>query len=368
MNYDYLIVGAGFFGATFARCMADAGKRCLVIEKRNHPGGNAYTRNIDGIDVHVYGAHIFHTSDFRVWEFINGFSPFNRFTNSPVANYKGEIYNLPFNMNTFNRLWGVVTPDEARNKIESQRAREIMTPCNLEEQALQLAGTDIYEKLIRGYTQKQWGRDCKDLPATIIRRIPLRFTYDNNYFNDRYQGIPIDGYTRIFEKLLKNIDVQFNTDYLAQKDALRQLAYKVVFTGPIDAYFDYTYGPLSYRSLQFKTQTLPIPNYQGCAVVNYTDANIPWTRIIEHKHFTFGTQESTVITHEYPEEWNQGMEPFYPINDIPSQDLYERYRALALQEENVIFGGRLGEYCYYNMDEVVLKALEAVETELFYEH
>ncbi len=344
--YDYLIVGSGLFGGVFAYFAAKHGKKCLVLEKRDHAGGNIYCENIEGINVHMYGAHIFHTSDREVWDFVNSLVEFNRFTNSPIANYKGEIYNMPFNMNTFSRMWGISTPDEAKAIIDSQRASVKGEPKNLEEQAISLVGTDIYEKLVKGYTEKQWGRDCKDLPSSIIKRLPVRFTYDNNYFDDLYQGIPIGGYNKITEKLFEDAEVRLDTDYLADKDAYDALAEKTVYTGTIDSYFNYIYGKLEYRSLRFETEVLDTDNFQGNAAVNYTDRETPYTRIIEHKHFEFGTQEKTVITREYPVTWSEGMEPYYPINDNKNQELYEKYAALADKEKNVIFGGRLAEYRY----------------------
>ena len=363
-QYDYLIVGSGLFGAIFAHEAAQKGKKCLVVEKRGHTGGNIYCRETAGINVHEYGAHIFHTSNWDVWAYVNRFAEFNRFTNSPIANYHGEIYNMPFNMNTFSRMWGVEKPDQARAIIEKQRAEIQGQPRNLEEQAISLVGRDVYEKLIKGYTQKQWGRACTDLPAFIIKRLPVRFTYDNNYFNDLYQGIPIGGYNVIIDRLLEGIEVRLGCDFLENRQALSALADKVVYTGMIDAYFDYQYGKLEYRSLRFETQLLDQSNYQGVAVVNYTDAETPFTRIIEHKHFEFGTQEKTVITREYPAEWQPGMEPYYPVNDEKNQALYARYKALADAQPNVIFGGRLAEYKYYDMDKVVFSALQACGREL----
>ena len=357
-KYDYLIVGAGLYGAIVAHEAAKKGKRVLVVEKRSHIAGNIYTYEQDGINVHQYGAHIFHTNNLEVWNYVNQFATFNRYTNSPIANYKGEIYNLPFNMNTFNKMWGVITPQEAQAKIEQQKEDAgIDSPKNLEEQAISLVGTDIYRKLIDGYTQKQWGRPCTELPAFIIKRLPVRFTYDNNYFNALYQGVPIGGYTRLVEHLLEGIEVRLNVDYLAQKASLDVLADNVVYTGPIDAYFGYKLGELQYRSVQFKTEVLDMPNYQGNAVVNYTDAETPYTRIIEHKHFEFGTQDKTVISREYSVEWKRGDEPYYPVNDARNSQLYEAYRKLADREPNVFFGGRLGEYKYYDMDKVVENAL-----------
>ena len=363
MYYDYLVVGAGLFGAIFAREAADRGKSVLVIDKRDHIAGNIYTKEVEGINVHEYGAHIFHTNNKLVWNYINRFAEFNRYTNSPVANYNGEIYSLPFNMYTFNKMWNVVTPDEAREKIASQvEEAGITDPKNLEEQAISLVGTDIYEKLIKGYTEKQWGRDCKDLPSFIINRLPVRYTYDNNYFNAIYQGIPIGGYTKMVENMLEGIKVVTNTDYFEAKDELGEFG-KVVFTGPIDAYFDYKLGALEYRSVRFETETIDTPNFQGNAVVNYTDRETPWTRIIEHKFFEFGEQPKTVISREYSSEWKLGDEPYYPVNDEKNAALYAQYKELADAEPNVIFGGRLGEYKYYDMDKVIEAALKCVEKE-----
>ena len=365
MKYDYLIVGAGLFGAVFARQAKDAGKNVLVIDKRPHIAGNIYTENVEDIPVHKYGAHIFHTNDKKVWQYVNRFAEFNRYTNSPMANYNGELYSLPFNMLTFNKMWGVITPQEARTKIEEQRAKSGITePKNLEEQAISLVGTDIYEKLIKGYTQKQWGRPCNELPSFIIKRLPVRFTYDNNYFNALYQGIPVDGYTSMVEKMLDGIEVRLNTDYFDNKDSLDKIANKIVYTGAIDAYFNYCYGTLSYRSVKFETEVLDIDNYQGNAVINYTDEKTPYTRIIEHKHFVFGTQEKTVISKEYSQEWTIGIEPYYPVNDDTNNALYQKYKSLAEKETNVIFGGRLGQYRYYDMDATILAALEVAESEL----
>ena len=364
--FDYLIIGAGLYGAVFARQAADAGKKVLVIDKRDHIAGNVYTEKVEGIDVHKYGAHIFHTNNKVVWDYVNRFVTFNRFTNSPVANYKGELYSLPFNMYTFNKMWGVVTPDEAAAKIAEQRAAAGITePKNLEEQAISLVGTDIYEKLIKGYTQKQWGRPCTELPSFIIKRLPVRLTFDNNYFNALYQGIPIGGYTRLVENLLEGIEVRLGIDYLEHKDELDALAEKVVYTGPIDAYFGYRLGALEYRSVRFETELLDTPNYQGNAAVNYTDSETPYTRIIEHKWFTFGKDEAgndlpkTVISREYSSEWHPGDEPYYPVNDEKNSALYAKYKALAEREDKVIFGGRLGEYKYYDMDAVIAAALTA---------
>ncbi len=363
--YDYLIVGAGLFGAVFAQQAVQAGKSVLVVEKRNNVGGNIYTENVEGIQIHRYGAHIFHTNSQRVWEYISRFAEFNRFTNSPVANYKGEIYSLPFNMYTFNRMWGVVTPQQAMDMIDGQReSAGITSPKNLEEQAISLVGTDIYEKLVKGYTEKQWGRACKALPSFIIKRLPVRFTYDNNYFEALYQGIPEGGYTKLVEKLLEGAEVRCGVDYLSCKKALDSLAHRVVYTGAIDAYFGYSLGALEYRSLRFEEELLEQPNYQGNAVVNYTDSETPWTRIIEHKWFQFGKDEAgralpkTVITREYPCEWKQGDEPYYPVNDEKNNRLYGEYKAMAERESSVIFGGRLAEYKYYDMDMVILSALE----------
>lgn len=364
MKFDYLIVGTGLFGAVFAHEAKKHGKRCLVVEKRNHIAGNIYTENIEGIQVHQYGAHIFHTSNEEVWRYVNQFARFNHFVNSPIANYKGKLYNLPFNMNTFYQMWGVKTPAEAAQKIEEQRkAAGIVEPKNLEEQAISLVGEDIYRLLIKGYTEKQWGRDCRDLPASIIRRLPVRFTFDNNYFKDRYQGIPEEGYTAMVSKMLEGIEVRLNTDFLEHKEELEAVADKVVFTGPIDAYFNYTYGPLNYRSVRFETEILPISNYQDVAVVNYNEREVPFTRIIEHKHFAFGTQEKTVISREFPSEWQLGVEPYYPVNDATNSALYERYKALAEMNDKVHFAGRLGQYKYFDMDKVINEALVYTRTE-----
>ena len=364
-EYDYLIVGAGLFGAVFAREMTDAGKRCLVIDRRDHVAGNACTETVEGIAVHRYGAHIFHTNDDAVWDYVNRFARFNRFTNSPIANYKGELYNLPFNMNTFHQMWGVTTPAQARAEIRRQQeASGDGEPQNLEEQAIRLVGRDIYEKLIKGYTQKQWGRPCTELPSFIIRRLPVRFTYDNNYFNARHQGIPEDGYTALVERMLEGIPVRLHTDFLPRREELSALAERVLYTGPIDAYFDYRLGALEYRSLRFETELLDTDNYQGNAVVNYTDAETPYTRIIEHKHFVYGTQPKTVITREYSAEWRPGDEPYYPVNDGKNAALYQAYRELAQQEQRVIFGGRLGEYRYYDMDQVVRAALDCAREQI----
>ena len=362
MKFDCVIVGAGLYGATVAQRLREKGKSVLVLEKRDQIGGNVYTEEIEGIQVHKYGAHIFHTSDKRVWDYVNRFAEFNRYTNAPVANYHGELYSLPFNMYTFNRMWGVVTPREAEEKIAEQRAAAgISEPKNLEEQAISLVGTDIYEKLIKGYTEKQWGRPCTELPAFIIRRLPVRFTFDNNYFNARFQGIPVGGYTAMVEKMLEGAELRLGVDYMAEKSAWDRMADVVVYTGPIDRYFGYRYGPLEYRSVRFETELLDVPNFQGNAVVNYTDRETPWTRIIEHKHFEFGAQPKTVISREYSVEWQPGDEPYYPVNDEKNNAHYEQYRALADRERNMIFGGRLGEYRYYDMDAVIAAALDLAE-------
>lgn len=368
---DYLIVGAGLYGAVMARELMDAGKRVLVLEKRDHIAGNVYTKKTEGIHVHVYGAHIFHTNSKEVWDYVQRFAVFNRFTNSPVANWKGELYSLPFNMYTFNKMWGVVTPAEAAARIEQQRrAAGIAEPKNLEEQAISLVGTDIYEKLIKGYTQKQWGRPCTELPAFIIKRLPVRLTFDNNYFNALYQGIPVGGYTKLVENMLEGIEVRTCTDYLAEREHWNGIAKKIIYTGPIDAYFGFSLGNLEYRSVRFETEVLDMPNFQGNAAVNYTDAETPWTRIIEHKWFEFGKDEQgrelpkTVISREYSSEWRPGDEPYYPVNDEKNTALYARYRALSKGEKNVIFGGRLGEYRYYDMDLVIASALERAKAEL----
>ena len=356
--YDYLIVGAGLYGAVCAHEAMRRGKSVLVIDKRPNIAGNIYTEEIEGINVHVYGAHIFHTNNKMVWNYVNQFAEFNRFTNSPVANYHGELYSLPFNMYTFNKMWGVVTPAQAEAKIEEQRkAAGIATPKNLEEQAISLVGTDIYEKLVKGYTEKQWGRPCSELPAFIIKRLPVRFTFDNNYFNALYQGIPIGGYTSMVARMLEGAEVKLNTDYLKNKAKLDKLADRIIYTGPIDAYFNYQQGALEYRSVRFETEIMDQPNFQGNAAVNYTDAETPWTRIIEHKWFEFGTQPKTVISREYSSEWKPGDEPYYPVNDEKNSHLYEQYRKMAENEKKVIFGGRLGEYKYYDMDQVIEAAL-----------
>lgn len=367
-QYDYLIVGAGLFGAVFAHEMKEKGKKCLIIDKRAHIAGNAYTENVEGIQVHKYGAHIFHTSDKEVWDYVNSFATFNRYTNSPVARYKDELYNLPFNMNTFYALWGVKTPEEARAKIEEQKAEALAgrantEPANLEEQAIALAGRDIYEKLVKGYTEKQWGRRATELPPFIIKRLPVRFTFDNNYFNDTYQGIPVGGYTAMVAKMIEGIEVRLNTDYLQNREEFDALAEKIVYTGMLDEFYDYCYGPLEYRSLRFETETLDMQNFQGNAVVNYTEYEVPYTRIIEHKHFEFGTQEKTVITREYPATWKQGDEPYYPMNDEKNTALFAKYKALADEQDKVIFGGRLGEYKYYDMHQVIRRALEVARAE-----
>lgn len=370
-QYDYLVVGAGLFGAVFARQAKAAGKKVLVVDKRDHVAGNVYTREMEGIHVHVYGAHIFHTNNKTVWNYVNQFAEFNRFTNSPVANYHGQLYSLPFNMYTFNQMWGVVTPEQAAEKIRQQReAAGITQPKNLEEQAISLVGTDIYEKLVKGYTEKQWGRPCDQLPAFIIKRLPVRLTFDNNYFNALYQGIPVGGYTRMVERMLEGMEVRLGVDYLEDKAALDSLADRVIYTGPIDAYFGYALGALEYRSVRFETEVLDMPNFQGNAAVNYTDRETPWTRIIEHKWFEFGKDGAgndlpkTVISREYSSEWKPGDEPYYPVNDERNGALYARYRALADKEPDVVFGGRLGEYKYYDMDAVIASALACAEKEL----
>lgn len=359
MKYDFLIVGAGLFGAAFAHEAKKKGKSCLVIDRRDHIGGNVYTEEIDGIQVHKYGAHIFHTSNRKIWEYVNQFAEFNQYVNAPIAVYKDELYNLPFNMNTFSKMWNIRTPEEAKEIIAKQIANlDIQEPQNLEEQALSLVGRDVYEKLIKGYTEKQWGRDCKELPAFIIKRLPLRFTYDNNYFNDCYQGIPIGGYTRLVERMLEHIPVRLNTDFFTLED----VAYdRLIFTGQIDEYYRYQFGPLQYRSVYFETERLECENYQGNAVVNYTQREVPYTRIIEHKHFEFGKQPVTIISREYSREWEPGVEPYYPVNNEENDGLYERYRQLGKAEERVVFGGRLGQYKYYDMDKVLEAALAAAE-------
>ena len=368
--YDYLIVGAGLYGAVFAQKAIESGKSVLVIDKRKHIAGNVYTEKIEKINVHKYGAHIFHTNDLSVWNYVQKFAVFNRFTNSPIANYKGEIYSMPFNMYTFNKMWGVVTPEEAASKIAEQRKEIIGQPKNLEEQAISLVGRDIYEKLIKGYTEKQWGRECKELPSFIIKRLPVRLNYDNNYFNALYQGIPIGGYTKLVENMLKGIEVRLGVDYLENKDELDMLAEKVIYTGAIDAYFDYKLGALEYRSVRFETEVLDKTNFQGNAAVNYTDRETPWTRIIEHKWFEFGKDENgndipkTIISKEYSSEWKPGDEPYYPVNDEKNSELYNQYKKLADMENKVLFGGRLGEYKYYDMDQVIKGALLSAENEL----
>lgn len=363
-KYDYVLVGSGLFAGTFAYEAGKRGKKCLVVEKRSNLGGNIYCEKIEGVNVHKYGAHIFHTSNRKVWEFVNSLVEFNRYTNSPVANYHGEIYNMPFNMNTFSKMWDDVrTPAEAKAKIAEQKAKITGEPKNLEEQAISLVGEDIYKKLVKGYTEKQWGRDCKELPAFIIKRLPVRYTYDNNYFNDLYQGIPIGGYNVLIDALFADCDVELNVDYNENKEKYNGLGKKVLYTGTLDSYYDYCYGKLEYRSLKFETEVLDEENHQGVAVVNYTDRETPYTRMIEHKHFEYGAQEKTVVTKEYPADWEEGMEPYYPINDERNQGLYQRYAELAAKEENMIFGGRLAEYKYYDMDKVIESAFALVEKE-----
>ena len=358
-QYDYLIVGSGLFGAVFAHEAKKKGKKCLVIDKRNHQGGNVYCEQVEGINVHKYGAHIFHTNDKEIWDYVNQFVEFNRYTNSPVAFYKDEVYNLPFNMNTFQQLWGVKTPEEAQNKIDEQvKASGIKDPKNLEEQAISLVGIDIYEKLIKGYTEKQWGRKATELPAFIIKRLPVRFTYDNNYFNDKYQGIPIGGYNKLIKGLLDGIEVRLEVDFFAQREEFTQIADKIVFTGKIDEFYNNQFGSLEYRSLKFETKTLDQVNFQGNAVINYTESKIPYTRIIEHKHFEFGTQKKTVITYEYPDEWSLGKESYYPVNDDKNNAIYNQYKSLSEKDKNVIFGGRLAEYKYYDMHQIIGSALK----------
>lgn len=364
MKYDYLIVGSGLFGSVFAHEAVKRGKKCLVIEKRNHIGGNIFCEKLEGITVHKYGAHIFHTSNETVWNYVTSLVRFNNFINSPIANYKGEIYNLPFNMNTFSKMWNISEPSEAEKIISEQRSEISGEPQNLEQQAISLVGREIYTKLIKGYTEKQWGRDCTELPAFIIKRLPVRYTYNNNYFNDRYQGIPEQGYTALAEKLLEGCDIKFGCDFFDDREGYSALADKIVYTGMIDAYFGYKFGKLSYRSLRFESEILDNPNYQGVAVVNYTEREIPYTRVIEHKHFEFGTQPKTVITKEYPTDWHDGMEPYYPVNDTANNSLYEKYAALAQNEKNVLFGGRLAQYKYYDMDKTVEAALALVKDEL----
>lgn len=364
-KYDYLIVGSGLFGSIFAYEATKKGKKCLVIDKRPHIAGNIYTEEIEGIQVHKYGAHIFHTSNKEVWDYVNQFAEFNRYTNSPVARYKNELYNMPFNMNTFNKMWGVFTPEEAKARIEAEKKEANITePKNLEEQAISLVGKTIYEKLVKGYTEKQWGKRATELPAFIIKRLPVRFIYDNNYFNDKYQGIPIGGYTKIIEKMLEGIEVRLNTDFFDNRAEYENIAEKIVFTGPIDKFYNYKFGELEYRSLRFETEVKDIENYQGNAVVNYTEYEIPYTRIIEHKHFEYGTQGKTVITREYPDKWEQGKEPYYPINNDRNNEIYEKYKKLAEEENNVIFGGRLGEYKYYDMHKVIERALECAKNNI----
>lgn len=364
-KYDYLIVGSGLYGSVCARELTDHGFRCLVLEKREHLGGNVYCEKRHGILVHKYGAHIFHTSNKTVWDYVNRFTEFNQYVNAPIANYKGKLYNLPFNMNTFYQMWGVITPGEARRKIQEQRDLHYSEhPANLEEQAIDLVGMDLYQKLIKGYTEKQWGKDCKDLPASIIRRVPVRYIFSNNYFNDRYQGIPIEGYNGLIEKLLSGIEVRLGTDYLQEVEKYGDIAARTIYSGPIDKFYHYCFGPLEYRSLRFEIEELPTDNYQGNAVVNYTDRETPYTRIIEHKHFEFGSQPNTVISREYPLAWEIGMEPYYPVNDENSQKLYNRYAQLAAQEKDLVFGGRLGSYRYYDMDKVVECALELSQKEI----
>ena len=368
--YDYLIVGSGLYGSVFAREATNKGYKCLVIDKRDNVGGNIYTEKVEGINVHKYGAHIFHTNNQNVWDYITQFATFNRFTNSPVANYKGELYSLPFNMYTFNKMWGVVTPEEASARIDEQKKEVKGEPKNLEEQAISLVGRDIYEKLIKGYTEKQWGRDCVNLPTFIIKRLPVRLTFDNNYFNALYQGIPVGGYTKMIETMLNGIEVRLGKDYLKEKAKWDKMAKKIVYTGPIDAYFNYCFGPLEYRSVRFETELLDKPNFQGNAAVNYTDRETPWTRIIEHKWFEFGKDKDgndlpkTVISREYSSEWQPGDEPYYPVNDEKNGALYKQYKEMADKEKNVIFGGRLGEYKYYDMDQVIDAALERCQKEL----
>lgn len=364
-KYDYVIVGSGLFAGTFAYAATTNGKKCLVIEKRSNLGGNIYCEKIEGIHVHTYGPHIFHTSNRKVWEFVNALVSFNRFTNSPIANYHGEIYNMPFNMNTFNKMWPeVTTPEQAKAKIAEQRKRITGHPKNLEEQAISQVGEDIYRKLVKEYTEKQWGRDCKDLPAFIINRLPVRYSYDNNYFNDMYQGIPIGGYNALIKELFAGCDVLLNTDYNDNRETYNEMGEKVLYTGTLDSFYDYCYGKLEYRSLRFETEVLEQENYQGVAVMNFTDRETPYTRIIEHKHFEFGTQEKTVITREYPVKWKEGMEPYYPINDDKNQELYHKYQQLAKGERHVLFGGRLAEYKYYDMDKVIESAFALIEKEL----
>lgn len=363
-KYDYILVGSGLYSGVFAWFAKQKGKKCLVLEKRDHIGGNVYCENTEGIHVHKYGAHIFHTSNKEVWQFVNSLAEFNRYTNSPVANYKGEMYNMPFNMNTFSKMWNISTPAEAKKIIEEQKKEITGEPKNLEEQAISLVGREIYEKLVKSYTEKQWGRDCTALPAFIIKRLPVRYTYDNNYFNDLYQGIPIGGYNVIIDRLFEGCDIETGVDYLEKKEYYDGLGEKIVYTGTIDAYYKYQFGKLEYRSLRFESEVLDEENHQGVAVVNYTDRETPYTRIIEHKHFEFGTQPKTVITREYPVTWQEGMEPYYPVNDEKNQALYQKYAKLAEKEEHVIFGGRLGEYKYYDMDKVIASAMACAKEEL----
>ena len=363
-KYDYILVGSGLYSGVFAWFAKQKGKKCLVLEKRDHIGGNVYCENTEGIHVHKYGAHIFHTSNKEVWQFVNSLAEFNRYTNSPVANYKGEMYNMPFNMNTFSKMWNISTPAEAKKIIEEQKKEITGEPKNLEEQAISLVGREIYEKLVKGYTEKQWGRDCTALPAFIIKRLPVRYTYDNNYFNDLYQGIPIGGYNVIIDRLFEGCDIETGVDYLEKKEYYDGLGEKIVYTGTIDAYYKYQFGKLEYRSLRFESEVLDEENHQGVAVVNYTDRETPYTRIFEHKHFEFGTQPKTVITREYPVTWQEGMEPYYPVNDEKNQALYQKYAKLAEKEEHVIFGGRLGEYKYYDMDKVIASAMACAKEEL----
>lgn len=360
-QYDYVLVGSGLFSGVINYLAHKQGKKCLVVERRDHMGGNVYCEDVEGIHVHKYGAHIFHTSNKKVWNFVNDLVEFNRYTNSPIANYKGEIYNMPFNMNTFSKMWGVRTPQEAKAKIDEQRAVIQGEPRNLEEQAISLVGTDIYQKLVKGYTEKQWGRDCKELPSFIIKRLPVRFTYDNNYFNDAYQGIPMGGYNVLIDKLFEGADVELGVDFLQNREKYKALGETIIYTGAIDAYYDYCFGKLEYRTVRFETEVLDTDNYQGVAVVNYTDRETPYTRVIEHKHFEFGTQPKTVISKEYSTDWQEGMEPYYPVNDEKNQALYQQYAQKAAQEGNVIFGGRLGEYKYYDMDKVIESAMNLWE-------
>lgn len=361
IRYDYILVGAGLYSAVFAYLAHQAGKTCLVLEKRDHIGGNIYCKDIEDIHVHRYGAHIFHTSNRKIWDFVNSLVEFNRFTNSPIANYRGEIYNMPFNMNTFNQMWGIHTPDEAKAIIAKQRQEIKGEPRNLEEQAISLVGRDVYEKLVKGYTEKQWGRDCRELPSFIIKRLPVRYTYDNNYFNDLYQGIPVGGYNVLIDRLFQGTEIHTGVDYLVERDKWTDMGEKVIYTGPIDAYYNYCFGKLEYRTVRFEVEVLDTENYQGVAVVNYTDRETPYTRIIEHKHFEFGTQPKTVISREYSIDWKEGMEPYYPINDAKNQELYKKYVEKSARDKNIIFGGRLGEYKYYDMDKVIESAIKRWE-------